>query len=268
MDLIKRKILLEDIKSREQFTYGQVVEGHVYLNIPLTHTFDDMGMFTDHHYADEEPDYSPLISKLQDDGISFPFFTASTPTINISGFSKTVRESGQTALDYFANGEFLTGSTESRLNEVKTYDINNQFIVDFDLNEEPYVDLSGNTGTSVDRVLEINTGTTAYTISAFSGSPTIGTTQQARGIQYETDNIGNTSFGFTSEGWNKTNTSLSALTKQEYLLGITERPKVSSDVFIDRGVIGPIESHLRLSEIKTIDEMETYNGEYFEFIKQ
>lgn len=268
MDFLKRKILLEDIRSRSQFTYGRVTEGHVYLNIHLNQSFDDMGMFTDLHYVDQDPDYSPLIEKLQESGLTFSFYTASTPTIGISGFTKCTRLSGQSISDYYEKDGFITGDTGSRLNEVRTYDVNNPFIVGFDLNEEPYVDLSGNTGTSVDRVLSITSGSTGYTISAFSGSPYIGTTSQVRGIQYDTDNIGNTTFGFTSEGWNQTNTSLSALTKQEFLMGITEKPKVNSDVFIDRGAISPIESHLRLSEIKTIREMENYNGEFYNFIQQ
>lgn len=271
MEYIKRKISREDIISRDQFTYEKVTEGFIYMNFPLYQKFNDIGFFTDIEYVNEDVDYSPLIEKLKSSGLTFDFYTATTPTFTFTGFSKHIRESGASVEDYYKSGQFLTGSTEERLNEVKSYDVQNPYIVGLDLNEEPYIDLSGNTGTSIDRVLARTTGSTGnteYTISAFSGSPYIGTTKQTRGIQYTTPNDnGPTTFGFKAQGWNKTNTTLSALTKHEYLMGISEAPKVRSDLFIDRGVVSPIESHERLSEIKTLEEMETYNDGFFDLIK-
>lgn len=270
MEYIKRKILREDIISREPFTYGQVVEGHIHLNVPLYQKFNNLGHFTDIEYVNEDVDYSPLIEKLESSGITFEFFTASTATVDVDGYDKHIRVSGRTLDDYFYRPDFLSGVTSSKKNEVRSYDKDNPFIEDLALNEEPYVDLSGNTGTSINKVIfhtSGNTGTTKYTIAAFSGSPYIGTTEQTRGVQYQDFPDGVTTFGYTPEGYTDANFSLSALTKQEYLLGISERPKVNSDVFIDRGVVSPLESHLRLSEIKTLNDLENYNNGFYNIIK-
>jgi hypothetical protein len=71
-------------------------------------------------------------------------------------------------------------------------------------------------------------------------------------IDGETTTIPLTTFHYVGEGFNETNTSLSAISKEEYLFGITP-PEVESDVFIDRGVISVMDMHLRLSEIKIIN---------------
>jgi hypothetical protein len=66
-----------------------------------------------------------------------------------------------------------------------------------------------------------------------------------------------------SEGWNETNTSLSALTKEEYLFGIISVPEIQNDVFIDRGKTTVFEKHLKLSGIKNINELVRYGNGYF-----
>ena len=72
-----------------------------------------------------------------------------------------------------------------------------------------------------------------------------------------------TTFRFISEGWNQTNTSLSAITKEEFLLGIISRPEVENDVFIDRGVVPVLDYHLRLSEIKNLGQLQQYGNGYY-----
>ena len=77
-----------------------------------------------------------------------------------------------------------------------------------------------------------------------------------------------TEMTFIGEGWNETNTSLSAITKEEYLFGITERPEVYSDVFIDRGDTTVFEKHLRLSEVESLEHLERYNNGFYRLVKQ
>jgi hypothetical protein len=70
-------------------------------------------------------------------------------------------------------------------------------------------------------------------------------------------------FRFITEGWNQTNTSLSALGKEEFLFGIISRPEVENDVFIDRGVTPVLDYHLRLSEIKNLGQLQQYGNGYY-----
>jgi hypothetical protein len=109
----------------------------------------------------------------------------------------------------------------------------------------------------------------------------LGTNTQTTGIQYR-DYSGTTtlmvngvntlipltSFRFIGEGWNETNVSLSALTKEEYLFGIISPPEVQSDVFIDRGATSVLDMHLRLSEIGNISELTRYGNGFYKINKQ
>ena len=58
-------------------------------------------------------------------------------------------------------------------------------------------------------------------------------------------------------------TSLSALTKEEYLFGIISKPEVQNGVFIDRGVISVMDMHLRMSEIKNLGELTRYGNGFY-----
>lgn len=57
--------------------------------------------------------------------------------------------------------------------------------------------------------------------------------------------------------------------KEDYLLGISYPPQVKTDVRIDRGNSAALERHLKLSEIKTLEDMENYrNGSFFNIQRQ
>jgi hypothetical protein len=86
-----------------------------------------------------------------------------------------------------------------------------------------------------------------------------------RNLIFTSDTVDNTAttFKFVTEGWNQTNTSLSALIKEEFLLGIISRPEVENDVFIDRGVTPVLDWHLRLSEIRNLGQMREYGNGYY-----
>lgn len=52
--------------------------------------------------------------------------------------------------------------------------------------------------------------------------------------------------------------------RQEHFLGITYKPITSVDVTVDRGINAAFERHLKLGEIKTLQDMENYaNGGFF-----
>ena len=52
--------------------------------------------------------------------------------------------------------------------------------------------------------------------------------------------------------------------KENYLMGITYKPEVESSVFIDRGNYSAFERHIALSQVNTMEDLETYrNGGFF-----
>jgi len=68
---------------------------------------------------------------------------------------------------------------------------------------------------------------------------------------------------YHGQGVNETNSTLAALTIQEYLLHITQKPKVYSDLFIDRGGTSVLQSHLQMSEIITMEQLVNYGNGYY-----
>lgn len=266
MEYIKRKILKEDLISRRpDFTYGEITAETINFKVQLTQTFNDMGMFTDMAYANESPDHSILIDKLSESGLTFDFYSNPTNvSTNISHFTDHLRLNDTKLNDYFGSSGVINGSTDSKINEVKSYDINNPYIVGFNVDSGTYVDINGKTIQNTDEVVKLISSFTGYTLDANKNDPNLGTSAQTHGILYKDFNNGNTEFSFSGQGYNITNSSLSAITKQEYLMNVTSEPKVFNDVFIDRGVANPIEAHMRLSEIVTLDQMEEYNGGYYD----
>jgi hypothetical protein len=72
-----------------------------------------------------------------------------------------------------------------------------------------------------------------------------------------------TTIQYMGEGWNFENTTISPQIQEEYLIGIISQPEVESDVFIDRGVVSVLDTHLRLSEIESLDHLERYGNGFY-----
>lgn len=326
MELIKRKILIEDLISRKSpinlkgktislgngkclivdtkeivlenavnidFKWGEIVEESFNINIFLTQTIDDLGLFLDVPYTEEMPNYDALIKysggvntflynnvnytyELEYLNISKNYqsgFTFSIPPSHDSVFTDThsindkllYRLKGQTPSDYFFTGNtHVTGLTDSKLTLLKTYQTNNPYQVMFNLNENPTKYFSG----------LISSGSSSIHYSLNSLLNNINNTgihyvdyNTKRTIHDDTFNIYKiiniTTFSSIAEGWNDSNTSLSALTKEELDLGIVFPHEVYNDVFIDRGVNSVLETQIRLSEIKTVSQFEKYGNGYY-----
>ena len=286
MEVIKRKILLEEAIDRNYSgnTWGTVTATTFYLDIQLNQTMDDMGLFTDINYLPKEKngvvDYSILIEKLQDLGVSFPFINGTVP-INFSSIltptDRAVLRLPTKPLShyYYYGNNPLTGSTDSKIDDVRSYKKGEPYIAGFDINEETYLNYKNILINGVDRVTNIGEPKT-YVFDT-TADLSIGMPTQTTGIQYkdysastinaillpEGIDLPTTTFRFISEGWNQTNTSLSAITKEEFLLGIISRPEVENDVFIDRGVVPVLDYHLRLSEIKNLGQLQQYGNGYY-----
>lgn len=288
MEIIKRQILLEDSIDRtyNSPTWGTITATTFYLNIFLTQNMDNMGLFIDTEYIEKsttEPDYTILFDKLNQSGYFFPSMLGAKPR-PLKSLSSTERNTlrlpNKTVEDYYAYGNNrIVGDTDSKLEDVKTYSATNPYREGFDVSKETYINYRGISIIGVDRIKSM-----ADPIIYVFDTPAdnnLGTDSQISGIQYLdystirtiTDNgvdrqIPLTEFKYVGEGWNETNTSLSALTEQEYLFGIISSPEVESDVFIDRGAISVMELHLRLSEINNIGELTRYGNGYYNITKQ
>jgi hypothetical protein len=276
MEYIKRKILLENYVDRNDNspTYGKLTATTFYINISLFQDMDDMGRFTDVIYIPKEigisapVDYSLLTAKLSASGITFPFMTGALPTNMPTAANPITRVVGKDVTAYYTTVHpAVTGKTASRVEDVRSYDNASKYVLNFDTEYQAYTAYTGNSIKGVDRVTSLGNPFT-YVFSADKTDPNIGTINQANGLVFK-DFTGAevyTNFSYKSEGWNAYDTSLSALTKEEYLLGIISAPEVESDVFIDRGITTVYEKHLKMSEITNIEELVRYGKGYYNII--
>ena len=294
MEVIKRKILLEDSTNRtskDPKTWGVMTATTFYVNILLTQNIDDMGMFTDMDYIvkDEnstQPDYTILIDKLNSSGFTFPFMTgAFNPyfsTVNTQQNLWNVLRYPYKTKDAYYNfvDTVITAYTDSRIEDVRSYAKTNPYRTGFNINAEIYTNYEGISVNGVDRIKsmdepkvyvfdtinDINLGTNnqvnGFLFNDFTGS---GRTIIIDGQKFSRDI---TTIRYIGEGFNETNISLSALTKEEYLFGIISPPEVQNDVFIDRGITTVMDMHLRLSEIKNLNGLESYGNGFYKLNKQ
>ena len=300
MEIIKRKILLEDSINRTENSvrvdcqpnpvgYGELTACTFYLKVMLTQNFDDMGMYTPQSFisastvSEDQPDYTILHQKMLDLGLTFPFMSGGIPPASTSPeeFGSFIRISGKTLSEYFASAGTITGLTDSKISDVRSYDENNNYIVGFDVDKTPYTGYTGIALTGHSRVTQLGEPN-IYVLDAVDDA-NIGTTGQTTGLLYndysgQTRPVTNdyideelkipvTSVQYKGEGWNETNTSLSALTMEHYLFGITSPPEVQSDVFIERGSTSVMENHLRLSEVESLEHLERYGNKFYNIVK-
>jgi len=292
MKVIKRKILLENSINRtdKSSKWGTISASTFYINVFLTQNVDDMGYFTDIDFIPKEkgvktqPDYTILIDKLSASGITFPFMTypSSPIMIGMAGTTKIVnRIPSSVASDYYNFGNLvISGSTDSKIEDVRSYNRLNPYRINFNTSEETY---SNYNNVSINGISRIKTmGEPRIYVFDTVLDSNLGTPNQIYGLQYhdytgitrtvkingQRTELPLTNFSYIGEGWNETNTSLSALTKEEYLFGIISPPEVQSDVFIERGKTTVMDMHLRLSEIKSLDELVRYGNGFYKLNKQ
>jgi hypothetical protein len=278
--------------------YGTISADSFYVKVMLTQNIDNMGMFTDVEFVDDKVttpvDYTVLVDKLAPSGFTFPFMIGQLPPAPTQFIDeRLVRVVGKYVDDYWVYAGKITGSTDSKITDVRSYNGTQPYITGLDVDKTTYTNYLDNTIDGKTRVTAQDvpmipyrstvqsTGTT-YVLDA-DDNINIGTPNQTTGILYTdysgtsrnvTDEFGITysipitNMQFNGEGWNETNTSLSAITKEEYLFGITTPPEVQSDVFIERGTTTVFEKHLRLSEIESLEHLERYNNGFYILVKQ
>ena len=296
MEILTKKILLEDLIDRtydgknKNLNWGTIPRNKtIYVNIMLTQSMDNMGIFTDIEYFPKTdvssiPDYTILKDKLINLNIhDFNFMTGGTaninpykltnkeilriPNVTLSGYSKYPISNSL----YFK----ITGYTDSKIEDLRSYDAATPFKTGFDIEKSEYYNYVNLAISGVSRIHSMNEPR-IYVFDTPTGL-TLGTSNQVNGLQYieytgqtrqvilngVNTRIPITQFNYVCEGINTLNSSLSAITKEEYLFGIIFPPEVKSEVFIERGITSVMDKHLRLSEIKDLNELSRYgNGLY------
>lgn len=249
MEVIKKVISLEQGRARgEGSLYGTLTATSFFFKIQFTQDVDDMGMFSD-----------------------YSFIPTATLNRDLTMGEKFLRLSGAEASHWYESGGGISGFTDSKVEGLRSYNPLNPFIVDFDIERENYFNFQGTPINGVSRVTNISGDTVTYTYDA-KNDLNIGTSNQTTGILYKeninsiTDDV--TLMKYQSEGWNSTNSQLSAIIKEEYLMGITTFPEIENDVFIDRGVITVMESHLRMSEVESLDHLIRYGNGFYNVVRQ
>jgi len=265
MEYIKRKRLLENYRSRSADTYGEITATTINVNVFLTSTYEDIGMYYN-------KDFEPFSDDF--DG-EFKLTRQQAQEITPDNFNDEI--DGRyplTELGDFNQGVFtITGETDERyLKSVGSYKINIDNIPEY----KTGLNMAGDITETWDGALLDNSEVIKYVLggSVSNGGNYISNT----GVKYTTfKNPLSTGARYYKTiysnymGGRRTistetldaNTSLLAIYKKEELLNIVQPPKVRNKVFISRGGEDIFERHSIMSEIKTRDDIDEYRNGYF-----
>jgi hypothetical protein len=292
MEIIKRKILLEDSTDRDynSTNWGKLKTSvkSFNMNILLTQSMDDMGIYLDMEYEPKNSSplpsgfYSILTSNMTGT-TQYTFMSGTQPLMNTyTAFDKsTLRNPLKVGSDYYSQIHLrITGMTDSKIEDVRTYAAGNPYRVNLPVEKGQYRNYTNTIYFGVSKIKSMGEPK-VYVFDTIENSD-LGTVNQIYGLRYLDytgktrtitynnrqfiDNV--TEFSYIGEGLNMTNMSLSALTKEEYLLGIIFPAEVKSDVFIDRGLNSVMDKHLKFSEISNLGRLANYGNGFYNLKKQ
>jgi hypothetical protein len=55
--------------------------------------------------------------------------------------------------------------------------------------------------------------------------------------------------------------------KEEYLMGISSLENIDADIYIERGINAAFERHLKLGEVRSLDDVVSYGNGYFKIME-
>jgi len=295
MEVIKRRILLEDFISRDELNYGAFTAQTININVFITQKFDDLGVSITSDYIDEDwltpatldgiPNLDNyLVERATLSGLTYPFEKWDNPDpLILSGDTYSLRPSGSTISDFSKDAGYVTGFTDSKESSVRSYSATEPYPIGLDMKVETYDDYRGDTIIGLTRITSFSPPEMNYVIDA-NDDANIGTLNQNTGILYN-DNTGitrtvvhtdtntiyeipQTTARYFGQGFHELNVGLFANFRKDYHFGISDVRETESDIFIERGEQDIAGRHLRLSEIKTIDDLMNYNNGYYNIEKQ
>jgi len=267
MELIKRKRLLENYRSRQRGTYGQLTASTIDIHIYLTHTYEDSGIYSNAYYEPYDDNYDDVY-KLEREDINTP--DNFNPAIDGRHPLMGIERYNQSPIK-------VNGMMDDRyLNVVSSYVLDDEGNPTY----TPGLNMSNDINRTFNGVIYENDEEVKYIIGGFPDSR--GGWKDGTGISFNTklnmvakdlksDSLYMETYFSHNMGGLRTirngdlgpNTSLYALYKEEALLNMVEPPKVRNRVFISRGGEDIFERHAIMSEIKTRNDIDEYRDGYF-----
>ena len=55
--------------------------------------------------------------------------------------------------------------------------------------------------------------------------------------------------------------------KEEYLMGVSSLENVDANIYIERGINAAFEKHLKLGEVKSLDDLLQYGNGYYKIME-
>ena len=264
MELIKRKIILSGLTTSGNTIFPEgFIQPDYFIGVHLTQKYEDIGLYTD---LEGNLDIDGRLGQLGITGLTGEVILSEYEgTVGSNGEIVTTGTSENIKLDDFVTKEqyIVTGETDSRLNEVKTFKLNNVFEVNKpQVNNKWIRNISVEQGTNrefieytitpIDYKTFTDNGETTYMI------PSLFLPQNS---QFFTPPI--------LSGWNESNSTLLPSIKEEIKMGLVQEPTIESEeLFMDRKELSVFESHLRLNEIIGVTHLEGYSRKFFNIDKQ
>lgn len=151
----------------------------------------------------------------------------------------------------------ITGFTDSKLNQVKTYDVNNPYVVGVNGVTDVIYESVSTTDENDNTVIIPSLVSVDYTINNIDYKTNISQPLFPDSTLYfKTQTV----YFFESSGLTQQNINL---LKREAEMGISFPPKIENQIFIERQSISVFERHLRMEDIKNIDQLGTYRNGYY-----
>lgn len=298
MEVIKKRILLEKLRSRSyDSTWGTITATSINILFEINQSIKDLGAYQPYDYIKKGEinpetgklvDYTSLIKKLGDNA-EFEFiknpnamFVADKVPYNYD-----TRYNNKNLSDYYQQGFSISGNTDDKLESFSSYGFtgDSKYKIGKVIEVDLFENYTGKTFTASSLVLsnnnfnpityvhmgDLNDDRLSETTPPYLNDgilyETFNSTLRTVKNEFGTEEIPLTKFYFKGQGLNKSNLNMSALTRDEYLLYITEEPKVESDVFIERGGTVIFAKHGRMAEINNLSQLEKYGNGFYKINK-
>ncbi len=268
MEVIKKKILLEKYISRQRESYGRFTTSNIDVQIYLTQSYEDTGLYSNASYSPYSDNYSGDYKLKREDVLvprNFdPLIHGRHPLINKDRYDNEPTN--------------VVGMMDDRyLNSVGSYQIdeNNKPLY------QPNLNMSNDIKKSYNGVLSVDDNQIRYVIGGqpYSDGQLL---KPNTGVMFTTNFNEIIEDFYSGREWKETifshnmgglrttengglppNTGLYAIYQREEFLDTIETPKVRDEVFIKRGVEDIFERHAIMSEIKTRNDIDEYRDGYF-----
>lgn len=226
-------------KYNPNLNYGKLKATHLNFAVQLTTNGLDIGSYDDE-------DFIPSGIILNE---SYDIFVRK-PGIPLENYLTK---------DYY----FVTGQTESRVNEIDFYG-NPQVNFDYDDVDGSFTGFLSRTPVSLTYVINAedqngyvpNTG-----VKYFESLVEKRLVYDNKTKSFIEINLVN--FEVKGQGWTANNVELRQLVKDDMLFGITEVAEIQNEINIDRGGYNVFENHYILGEVNNLTDLITYRNNYF-----